>query len=749
MREAITAGREDFVHTLHEVLERDNSLSRCQAARALQHLKARDQESRARLIALLLDPEPDVRIDVADALGKLGIEDATEALIANLKNDPDGDVRIQSVTALAKIKSRRATDALVHCFANAGYPQLDYLCDDMEYNASIEVHGRALDALGEIGDPTAAGAVIELLRDETYEDLQESGFAVLARLDSKAARAFLLDQMRQGERRGRRRAIQALAKAASDDDAGQGCIPGFLEAVTEALLDPDPDVRISAARVLGDNNHAPAVVPLTLLLCDPVVDVRKEVVSVLGKMRGPRIVDRLLALLQEADRDLKPRIARVLGEIGDSKSLQPLTALLDSKNERLLYEVVRALGKLGEPGPESKIAEILENTANPSAIRVRSAQSLQDMLKAKGRQRPRQDRSGNAAISADEEVTGDDKSGETDFESVLENALLDKDDAVRLAAISALVDINPEKASARLTGLLRGDLNFSPQACDAGATGKDAARIDAGADPEERDISPVVAEMLAGKDARTSTLASLMANPAVNQPAPAEEPMQARPRSVDRSTKILAARLLRQIPAPGPGAVETLEEISRDPDIDVQREAYLSLGWIAAETSLPVVLAGLAADEPLIRLSALDALGGFHDVPRAGDKIAKLLDDPDPLVRERAVENLAHFVDPRVTGYLPRALGDDDREVCRAALRAVPEGEAAEGLSDRITDLIFEFSGELTREAAGALRKVGDTTGAARLLAMLKDDGQEEVHWICIDALAEFYAGHQAEGVEG
>ena len=748
MRESSTPGVEDFVHTLHAVLDSDNSLSRCQAARGLEHLEARDEETRARLIALLRDPEPDVRLDVADALGKLGFEDATEALIANLKNDPDGDVRIQSVIALSKIKSSRAIDALVHCLSNAGYPHLDHLFDDMEYNASCEVHSQALDALGETGDPAVAGAVIELLQDETYEDLQESGFEALAQLNSEAARAFLLDQMQNGERQGRRRAVRALANLASDQDAGQDSIRSILEAVTEALLDQDPDVRISAARILGDNNHLPAVVPLTLLLCDPVSNVKKEVISVLGKMRGPEIVDRLLTLLEEAERDLMPYIARALGEIGDPKSLQPLTAMLDTRDENLLREVVRSLGSIGDPDPGTKIGEILANTANHSAIRVQAAQSLHRILKAQGHQRPREGHSENAAIPRNEDATQGGESGTSDLEGVLEKALLDKDDAVRLAAMSALAEINPQRAVERLTDLLRGYSSFSQQPSGSKAPGKDAARTGTDSNPVEQDISPDVAELLAGKDAETSTLASIIANPGNNEPAPAGGPTQAQAESSDRSAKILAARLLRQIPNPGPEAVETLEEISRNPDIDLRREAYLSLGRIAEETSLPVVLEGLAADDPLIRLSALDALGGFRDVPQAGEKIAELLDDPDPYIRKRAVENLSDFAGPRVSGYLPRALRDDDQEVCRAALRAVHGGESAEALSDRITDLIFEFSGELRVEAAVALRKVGDTNGAAKLLTMLKDDAQEDVHWICIDALSEFYAGHPTEEVE-
>ena len=221
MSGAAIPGRDSFVRDLYEVLERDNSLSRCQAARALERLNVRDEESRTRLIALLLDPEPDVRIDAATALGELGIENATEALIANLQNDPDGDVRIQAIIALSKIKSREAIAEIIRCLRDAGYPHLDFLSDDMEYRASFEVHSQALDALGKIGDPTAVDPVIELLEDEDYDDLQESGFAVLAQLNSDTARTFFLNQMKKGERQGRCRAIQALANV-PDHAGGQG-----------------------------------------------------------------------------------------------------------------------------------------------------------------------------------------------------------------------------------------------------------------------------------------------------------------------------------------------------------------------------------------------------------------------------------------------------------------------------------------------------------------------------------------------
>ena len=64
------------------------------------------------------------------------------------------------------------------------------------------------------------------------------------------------------------------------------------------------------------------------------------------------------------------------------------------------------------------------------------------------------------------------------------------------------------------------------------------------------------------------------------------------------------------------------------------------------------------------------------------------------------------------------------------------------------SDLIFRFSGELKVNAAAALRRMSDYSSAARLLETLNDAEQEELHWICIDAMAEMYAMDAKAAVE-
>jgi len=138
--------------------------------------------------------------------------------------------------------------------------------DDVEFSACWEVQSRALDALGEIGDTCATEPIVEILEDDQYEDLQESGFRVLARLNNDRANSFLVKQLRTGGRLARRRAAQALAASPEADGAAAVLSPQLEQVLGEALRDDEPSVRIYAARALARSPSPRVVGPLTQLL---------------------------------------------------------------------------------------------------------------------------------------------------------------------------------------------------------------------------------------------------------------------------------------------------------------------------------------------------------------------------------------------------------------------------------------------------------------------------------------------------
>lgn len=278
------------------------------------------------------------------------VAEATEPLIENLERDPEGEVRTEAARALGRIGSRSAVEPLIRCFKAQGYPELDHFAGNIGYGPWWEVQRQALAALGEIGDARAAQPVIEALADEDSEDLQESAFRVLARLDSAGAKALLIGQLKTGGRLARRRAARALAALPELRGARAGFPAEFVPPLLDALLDPDGAVRIEAARALAASGEATALVPLTLLLGDPQAEVRSELVSLLAAMSGERVLEQLHALLGEPDPALRRGVARVLGDIGDARSAVPLSALLETRDPDLLYEIVCALGKFARPG---------------------------------------------------------------------------------------------------------------------------------------------------------------------------------------------------------------------------------------------------------------------------------------------------------------------------------------------------------------------------------------------------------------
>jgi len=117
-----------------------------------------------------------------------------------------------------------------------------------------------------------------------------------------------------------------------------------------------------------------------------------------------------------------------------------------------------------------------------------------------------------------------------------------------------------------------------------------------------------------------------------------------------------------------------------------------------------------------------------------------MLEDPDPSIRQRVVEQIASLSGAEVSVYLCRALEDEDLGVCRAALHQLTRENYSAETARRVEDLMFRFSGELRKNAAAALRRTDDFSSSSRLLENLMDMEQTLNHWVCIDALAEMYS---------
>lgn len=750
--------RDSAIRTLHKVLERENSLSRCCAVRALEQIRACDEETVNRLLsALHEDSDPDVRMDAAAALGRMKIKDAVDSLLKTLREDPEGDVRVQAVIALSKIKSDRAVDDLIKCIKEDGYIEFyDEYADDLEFAPAWEVQSQALDALGEIGDDRATDSVIELLKDEEYEDLQEKGFRVLAKLSSERAAEFLLDQLKNGGRLARRRSAKALIDFNGGGDEGSEISPDLLEGLTNALLDEDADVRIYAARALSETDMPQIIVPLTMLLSDPDGEVRKEAAGILGAMRGKAVTDRLIKLMNESDVTVKLKIVEVLGDIGDPEAADEIAKFLGSGDPELLYEAVRALGKIGVEGSEDRITEILDDQKSEKNVRVQAAWALGRILKGKGKLAGGE---GEAAEGGETEEEPETRPGVVD---VLIKRSFDENDTVCIASMAALSQIDPVGSVETISRILLGDIEGEERPGEETSGELVEHTEEEGASPPElegkaKTDEETLVEILGDGDVaprkeEVSTLASIMVSQATRDARElagkmhrmeAEEKAQ---KKIKKSSRIraIAASLLGETKSPE--AVDALIQGAEDESLEVQRESVISLGRIGDGKAVAAVLGGLDSESRDVRLAAVDALQGFGGHKEICEHIDGLICDPDYFVRERAVHIIGTMEGSEAADLLSKALDDEEMVVRREALNCIAECGmrnaefSSDDFSAKIGQMIFDHAGELRRESARALKRLDDLSAAEVLLDRLNDAEHEEAHWICIDALAELYA---------
>lgn len=117
-----------------------------------------------------------------------------------------------------------------------------------------------------------------------------------------------------------------------------------IEALIQRLADPAPEVRVRAARALGNLKSRQAIPRLQETLKDEVLEVRREAASSLGKILDPRAIPALASALD--DPDLRLTVIWALGNIGDGEAVPLLLPLVESRDRYVRYSAMQALKKL-------------------------------------------------------------------------------------------------------------------------------------------------------------------------------------------------------------------------------------------------------------------------------------------------------------------------------------------------------------------------------------------------------------------
>lgn len=331
------------------------------------------------LIAALGDPNADLRLWAAFALGHLGPQAGPAvAGLTRAAGDEDGTLRAVAVESLGKIgpEARAAIPILVRTLKDRepGVRQRSALAlgrirpDGKEAILALveairdePARQAAVEALVRIGKPSLP-VLIDALADN---DLRLDATEALRQIDPGAATRAGVDRTTAADLPALARAVTSANRSA-DSRRRAAAMLGQLGAEAVPALTAvlgDEAVRQSAVEALGTIGK-PAVIPLAGKLKDAAAATRESAALALGRLGADarEAVPALAALLQDRDRDVRRAVCVALEAIGPDaeRAVPALVKVLRSKDaEPVQLAAIKALVRAGPEAKADVVAALL------------------------------------------------------------------------------------------------------------------------------------------------------------------------------------------------------------------------------------------------------------------------------------------------------------------------------------------------------------------------------------------------------
>ena len=146
---------------------------------------------------------------------------------------------------------------------------------------------------------------------------------------------------------------------------------GLGDELVNSLVDPDPNVRIAAARLCGALKMTDAQPPLADLMADPKPKVRDAAVRALGQLGGRRAVD---SLMSEVDRLPAHRLAIELAHAASDMDIEAL--MREPKSVQAAVVTVLACGLRRDQLRVRPLNGIAHDRRWPSRVRAAACRAL-------------------------------------------------------------------------------------------------------------------------------------------------------------------------------------------------------------------------------------------------------------------------------------------------------------------------------------------------------------------------------------
>ncbi len=723
-----------MLERLPDWCRREDSLIRSIAVNGVRRLNLTDATAEVTLRDLLNDPDPDVRVDTAYALGELKVASSAEDLVEIITHDPVGEARIQATKALGKIGVSRVIDPLVDCVHNDGYPELEVYADEAESNPCWEVQSEAIVALGEIASQSVVEPLINFINESDYDDLQDLGFRTLVKVDSVQAHSYIHQQLQNGEEKSKRRVIRALADA-NKNGVGVGRLSKELIVdLNRSLDDTDPEIRLNSARALAQFADPPASLALCRLLLDSDKAVRRAASEILGQSEGTETVELLHDMLKITDPELQQLVAGILGQIGSVESSHKMAEMLEIAEGDLRAELVKNIGLTGTADCAGVLMLVLQKEISEETKLL--------VLVAMGQVLSR------TAETQDDQVIESVRDALYPFIFSLDRTLStlaleayvkSLDDPVefllRFVQIDEFAEEQPNIEAENLIPVT--DVSEQVDASKDQVIEEDECLA---VEEEHIPIDEFLTELPNAGNPADSTLASILSGSgSVESDSVDETDAESIDNQIVDWLPVQAARLLVEHANVDDQIIDSLLDITNTANDDVVCEIVEIIGRVKTPKTGAFLERCLREREGATLLAALHALKELALPIDDKEIVSELLKDDNPLIRQRCVALLALTDTQLLTEYLTSAFADDDREVCIAALELITKENLNEEMRTSLFDLLMKSGGSLTAPIGEVLRRVEDSEAVSWLLEKLLDEGLKEFHWIFINALTEVY----------
>ena len=321
-------GEQSLQAGLTMVAHRDPWIRRA-GARLL--LRVADQRAAEPLVALLADPDANLRVDAMDALGTCGRPEDAAAVRAQLAKETERAGKVAALRALGRLRDPASAPVLL------GFAE----------DPDAHVAEAAITGLGMLRNKAAAAKLAELLtRPETPAFHALAAAKALAMIGDRAAGPALMTAAGHSDIEVRRASIRGLGVLGDT-----AAIPLLVELLS------DTPVLAAVTDALGAIDDPRTLDPLWAMLRaeDLPDEVRRSVLQAFARRRVETAVPELLAMLRDKDSPLLVDVIRALGEIRDERSFARLIEALESERPEVVGAANTALcaisGRHFDPDP--------------------------------------------------------------------------------------------------------------------------------------------------------------------------------------------------------------------------------------------------------------------------------------------------------------------------------------------------------------------------------------------------------------